>query len=214
MQTLYFCPVVCSIFFYFLSSFFPRLTSAVGCVPYFHTWWGHICEFKMQVWNVLHAALWKYRTQKSPSGHHRTTLSGYSCATEAHIDNRKKLLNSSTSSTCRYNMVNFSPLASEIGSVVWGTPADFNGFRILATLLLDTSSERASAKLCGVERMAPPIFAGAAIMLGIDPLYYIAPHCKRCTSYGNSIRPPVRVKTTAHSTMQFALSDSKICLVL
>jgi len=100
-----------------------------------------MCEFKMQVWNVLHAALWKYRTQKSPSGHHRTTLSGYSCATEAHIDNRKKLLNSSTSSTCRYNMVNFSPLASEIGSVVWGTPADLNGFRILAALLLDTSTE-------------------------------------------------------------------------
>jgi len=31
----------------------------------------------MQVWNVLHAASWKYRTQKSPSRHHRTTLSGY-----------------------------------------------------------------------------------------------------------------------------------------
>ena len=39
------------------------------------------CEFKMQVWNVLHADRWKYRTQKSrqkwPLGHHRTTLSGY-----------------------------------------------------------------------------------------------------------------------------------------
>jgi len=36
----------------------------------------------MHVWNVLHAAHWKYRTQKwrknSPFGHHRTTLSGYS----------------------------------------------------------------------------------------------------------------------------------------
>jgi len=28
--------------------------------------------------------------QKSPSGHHRTTLSGYIFATKAHIDNRKK----------------------------------------------------------------------------------------------------------------------------
>jgi len=31
------------------------------------------CEFRMQVWNVLHAARWKHRTQKSPkapSGHH------------------------------------------------------------------------------------------------------------------------------------------------
>jgi len=28
--------------------------------------------------------------QKSPSGHHRTTLSGYIFATKAHIDNQKK----------------------------------------------------------------------------------------------------------------------------
>ena len=50
----------------------------------------------MQVWNVLHAARCKYRTQnwckKSPSAHHRTTLSGYIFATKAHIDNRKKLV--------------------------------------------------------------------------------------------------------------------------
>jgi len=48
------------------------------------------------VWNVLHAARWTCRTQKiakkSPSGHHRTTLSDYICATKARIDNRKKLV--------------------------------------------------------------------------------------------------------------------------
>ena len=32
-------------------------------------------------------------------------------------------------------MVNFSPLAAEILSLVWGTPANFNGFRVLAALL-------------------------------------------------------------------------------
>jgi len=50
----------------------------------------------MQVWNVLHAARWKYRMQKiakkSPSGHHPTTLSGYIFATKACIDNQKKLV--------------------------------------------------------------------------------------------------------------------------
>ena len=50
----------------------------------------------MQVWNVLHASRWKYSMQKSrqksPSGHHRTTLSGYIFATKARIDNRKKLV--------------------------------------------------------------------------------------------------------------------------
>jgi len=32
-------------------------------------------------------------------------------------------------------MVNFGLLAAEIGPVVWGTPANFNGFRVLAALL-------------------------------------------------------------------------------
>ena len=50
----------------------------------------------MQVWNLLHAARWKHRMQKScqksPSGHHRTSLSGYIFATKARIDNRKKIV--------------------------------------------------------------------------------------------------------------------------
>jgi len=40
--------------------------------------------------------------------------------------------------------------------------------------------------------------------------FYSAPqcsHCKRCTSYGNSVR-------LSAVTVQFALSDSKMCLVL
>jgi len=32
-------------------------------------------------------------------------------------------------------MVNFGPLAAEIGSGVWGTPANFNGFHVLPWLL-------------------------------------------------------------------------------
>jgi len=32
-------------------------------------------------------------------------------------------------------MVNFGPLAAEIGPVLWGTPANFNSFHILAALL-------------------------------------------------------------------------------
>ena len=34
-----------------------------------------------------------------------------------------------------HNMVNFGPLAPEIVSLVWGTPANFNWFRVLAALL-------------------------------------------------------------------------------
>ena len=36
--------------------------------------------------------------------------------------------------TCPHNMVNFGPLMAEIGSGVWGTPANFNSFRVLALL--------------------------------------------------------------------------------
>jgi len=97
----------------------------------------------MQVWNVLHAARWKYRTQKvaktSPSGHHHTTLSGYIFATKARIDNRKKnLLSINISSRCPRNTANFGSLAAEIDPVVWGTPANFNGFCVLAALLYGT----------------------------------------------------------------------------
>ena len=37
------------------------------------------------------------------------------------------MLNSNISPACPYNMVNFSPLAAEIGLLVWGTAADLNG---------------------------------------------------------------------------------------
>jgi len=74
--------------------------------------------------------------KKLPSAHHCTTLSGYIFATTARIDNRKQnLLSSNMSSTCPHNMANFGPLAAEIDPVVWGTPANFNEFCILAALL-------------------------------------------------------------------------------
>ena len=47
----------------------------------------------------------------------------------------KNLLSSNMSSRCPHNMVNFSPLAAEIGLRVWGTPANFNDFCVLAALL-------------------------------------------------------------------------------
>jgi len=65
-------------------------------------------------------------------------------------------------------MMNFGPLAAETFSLVWGTPANFIGFGVLAALLHGTLVW-ASANLCGVEQRAPPIFGRAAITLGIGP---------------------------------------------
>jgi len=91
-RPLYFRPVVSS---FFLSSFFAySQPSHIECLLYFHTWCGLSANLGMKVWNVLHTARWKYRTQKLPknlpSGHNCTTLSGWIFATKAYIDNRKK----------------------------------------------------------------------------------------------------------------------------
>ena len=61
-------------------------------------------------------------------------------------------------------MVDFGPLAAEIVSLVWGTPGNFNGFRVLAALLHSGRQPN-----CGVEQRAPPIFGRAAITLVIGP---------------------------------------------
>ena len=66
-------------------------------------------------------------------------------------------------------MVNFGILAAEIVSLVWDTP------QLISTGI--ASWQRyctavklwASAKLCGVEQRAPPIFGRADITLGIGP---------------------------------------------
>ena len=104
---------------------------------------------------MLHASRCKYRTQKDvknlPSGHHCATLSGYIFATKAHIDNGKNVLSRSISSICPHNMMNLGPLAAEIGPVVWGTPANFNGFRVLAALLQRSNvAQWKPTKLCTV----------------------------------------------------------------
>jgi len=48
---------------------------------------------------------------------------------------RKNLLNSNNSPTCPHNMVNLGPLMAEICWRVCGTPADFNGFCVFASLV-------------------------------------------------------------------------------
>jgi len=47
----------------------------------------------------------------------------------------KNWLNISISSRRPHNMVNFGPLTAEIGWRVCGTPANFNEFRVLTSLL-------------------------------------------------------------------------------
>jgi len=48
---------------------------------------------------------------------------------------------------CPHNMVNIGSLAAEIRWRVWGTPANFNGFRVLAALLHGTLAAGVSETL-------------------------------------------------------------------
>jgi len=109
--------------------------------------------------------------KNSLSAHHLTTLSGYIFATKARIDNRKKFVKQQYPATCSYNTVNFGTLTAEICWRVWCTPANFNGFRVLAALLHAVHGTPVVdvSQICGVEQRAPPIFGRAAITLGIGP---------------------------------------------
>jgi len=113
--------------------------------------------------------------KNSPFGHRPTTLSGYIFATKHVSTVGKNLLNSNTSCTCVHNMANLGIATAEIGSGVWGTSGNFNGFRILSALLHGTL-------VLGVEQRAPPIFDRAAITLGSGPhssrIYYA--QCGHC----------------------------------
>ena len=104
----------------------------------------HTCTHGVALVRIQDAGLkrtWlaeKYRTQKidknTASGCHRRTLSGYIFAAKARIDNRKKNLLSSKSP----QYAELRPSSGWDRPVVWGTPANFNGYRVLAALLHGT----------------------------------------------------------------------------
>jgi len=76
---------------------------------------------------VLHAARWKYRTKKSPKSRHLGTIAQIWRAILSQLRHlstigKKDLLSSNISTTYAHNMVNFGPLAAEIGPVAWGAP--------------------------------------------------------------------------------------------
>jgi len=119
--------------FFLLSFFFPRLFSAAGdwmstILP--HVIW-HYSEFKMHVWNVVHVARWKYKTQKLRKNGHLCTIAHLHRVISPqlrHISTIGKMLNSDIYSTYRRNMVNFGLLKAEIGWRVWASQQISTGF--------------------------------------------------------------------------------------
>ena len=96
-----------------------------------------------------------------PSGHHHTNFAGYIFATKACIDNWKKtLVKRQYLPHVSSQYGEFRPTNSwdPFGSL--GHPSKFQLFSRLGSVTAQHSSSGASAKLCGIERRAPPIFAG------------------------------------------------------
>jgi len=131
---LYFWPVVSSFFLLFSS---PNL-SRRRCLSYFDTWCGLSanlecrlkraarCSLEMQdAKNCQKFAIW------APSHN----FVGLYLRNKGTYRQSEKMLSSNMSSRCPHNIVNFGALAAEIGLPVWGTPANFNGFCVLAALL-------------------------------------------------------------------------------
>jgi len=103
------------------------------------------------------------------------------------------LLSINMFSTCSHNMVNFGRLAAKICWRVWGTPANFNGFRVLAALLQRRRSARCLAVSCAAtlyihsRGLLPPdrILLGAKFTLRPSlALSYIASVTARHSSSG------------------------------
>jgi len=124
--------------FYLLSFFLACQPLQIGCLPYFHTWCSLSVNLGCRCETCCTQLAENTGCKKSPKIRHLRTIAQLCRAISSQLRHvttiGKKLLNSNISPTCPYNMVNFSPLVAEIASFVWGIPATFNGFRVLAAL--------------------------------------------------------------------------------
>jgi len=136
MRTLYFCPVSSSKFF-LSSSWFSSPNLSGHRLDVYHTSTHGVALVRIKNASLQCTARGSLKIQDAKSCHLGTIAQLCQAVSSQlrHVSTiGKNVLNSNTSSTCPHNMVNFSPLTAEFGLRVWGTPANFNGFRILAVL--------------------------------------------------------------------------------
>jgi len=127
--------------FFFFSS--PNLSGRSGCLPYFYTWCGLSANLGCRSETCCTRLAGNTGRKNDAKNRHLGTIAQLClavCLQLRHISTIGKNLLSMQyllhmSSTCPRNIVNFGPLTAEIGSGVWSTLANFNGFRVLAALL-------------------------------------------------------------------------------
>jgi len=125
-----------SIFLIFLAYSQP---SQIGCLPYFHIWCGLSTNLGCRSETCCTRLAESTARKKSPKIRHLGTIAQLCLATSSqrrHISTiGKKPVKQQYSPICPHNIANFGPLTVEIGSTIWGTPANFNWFLVLAALL-------------------------------------------------------------------------------
>ena len=151
MWTLYFAAMVYIFFFFFLLSsfffFFSPILSGRKLNVY-HTSTIHNLECRSEMCCTRFAK--STGRKKSPSAHHRTTLSSYILATKARIDNRKKI-NSYVFFTIHmpHNVVNFGSLTTKTVSEFGPPQQTSTGFASWLCYCTDVAQRR-STKLCTI----------------------------------------------------------------
>ena len=191
MRTLYFRPVV-SVFFFFLSFILFLAYSQplqIGCLPYFHTWCGLSAN--------LECRSEMYCTRLGGNSRKKITTNGrlgtiaqiwWAISLQLrHISTiGKNLLSSNIPSTYPHNMVNFGPLAAEICWRVWGTPANFNGFR-LGSVTAPHSSSGCEPNFAALNRERHLYSAGRPsrwALAHISSLFFDCQSVQRLLRYG------------------------------
>ena len=139
MRTLYFLSCFFLSFFFFSS---PNLSGRRLDVDVYHTSTHSVALVRIQNAGLKCGARGSLEMQNAKNLQNFAICApshefvGLHLSNKGNIDNQKKnLLNSNISSICSHNMANFGPLTAEIGSAEWDTPANFNGFRVLTSLL-------------------------------------------------------------------------------
>jgi len=140
--------------FLLLSSFFffaYSQPSKIGCLPYFHTWCGLSVNLRCRSEMYYTRLAENTERTKSRKIRHLGTIAQFCRAISSqvrHVSSIGKIVKQQhlLHMFSQY-MVNFGPLPAEIGLPVWGTPANFNGFRVLPSLRQRRRSREANQTL-------------------------------------------------------------------
>jgi len=130
--------------FFFLLSFFlssPNLSRRmqIGCLPYLHTWCGLSANLRCRSETCCTRLAANTGRKKSSKNRHLGTIAQLCRAIPSELRHvstiGKKLVKQQYLLHAFSQYGELRPLAAETGPVVWGTPANFNWFRVLAALL-------------------------------------------------------------------------------